>query len=68
MTCGKACPQCLEEIPGLRAEALIERATPPVGRFVPAKHRFTLLGRQRAKNRTVQRVLLPSFVVAHEWF
>jgi 4-amino-4-deoxy-L-arabinose transferase-like glycosyltransferase len=47
VVCGKAGAQCLDGVSGLRVETLIDRWTPAVGRFVPAKHRFTLLRVQR---------------------
>jgi hypothetical protein len=43
VVCGKAGPRCLEGADGLRAEPVIEQWTPAVGRFVPAKQRWTLL-------------------------
>jgi hypothetical protein len=43
VVCGKAGARCLDGVPGLRVEPLIDRWTPAVSRFVPAKHRFTLL-------------------------
>jgi 4-amino-4-deoxy-L-arabinose transferase-like glycosyltransferase len=43
VVCGKAGARCLDGASGLRAEPLIDRWTPALSRFVPAKHRFTLL-------------------------
>jgi len=43
VVCGKAGPRCLEGASRLRAEPMIEQWTPAVGRFVPAKQRWTLL-------------------------
>jgi 4-amino-4-deoxy-L-arabinose transferase-like glycosyltransferase len=43
VVCGKSGPRCLDGANGLRAEPVIEQWTPTVSRFVPAKHRFTLL-------------------------
>jgi 4-amino-4-deoxy-L-arabinose transferase-like glycosyltransferase len=43
VVCGKAGANCLDGVAGLRVERLIDRWTPAVSRFVPARHRFTLL-------------------------
>jgi 4-amino-4-deoxy-L-arabinose transferase-like glycosyltransferase len=47
VVCGKAGPRCLEGASGLRAEPVIEQWTPAVSRFVPARHRFTLVRVER---------------------